>query len=249
MFWLGVLASAVIGGVLGLWFLTLVDGVRCRLEGVPDARELKLVPAFERTENWMHLPWERLRAGGHGVGFAWVAVLTGALAWSATWGAFWLREESVLEWLWNTALFSGLFFVALLDARWRVLPVEPMIVAGLVFGVVRIAALGGSIRSLLFGAGVMAVFFGLQSYASRGRWLGSGDPVLAVAIGMALGWPLAPVAIYATYLAVIPLLLIQYLRVGTFRRVRWPFGPLLAFGAFVAWLYGMPIWEFLTGGG
>lgn len=247
MFWLGLVASIGIGGVLGLWFLTLVDGVRCRLEGIPDARELKLVPAFERTEHWSHLPWERLRGGVHGVGFARAAVLVGALVWGITWTAFWFRSGSVLEWLWNTAFFSGLFFVALLDARWRILPVEPMVGAGLIFGIVRIVALGGSVFSFLLGALAMAVFFGVQSYASRGRWLGSGDPVLAVAIGMALGWPLAPVAIYATYLAVIPLLLIQYARVRTFRRVRWPFGPLLAFGALVSWLYGMPIWMFLAG--
>lgn len=247
MFWLGLCASGLIGAGLGVWFLTLIDGVRCRLIGIPDAREARLYPAFERRAQWWHLPWERLGSGVAGNGFAWLSLVTGTAIWTLAWSVFWLRGESVGLWIWNVLFFTGLFFVGLLDAKWRVLPVEPMLATGLAFGVARLA-LGGSIPSMVLGALVMGFFFGVQTYVSRGRLLGSGDPVLAIAIGLALGWPRAAVAIYATYMAVIPLLIIQAFRVGSIRRVRWPFGPLLAFGAFASWLYGAEIWRFLTGG-
>lgn len=246
MMWLGILASACLGGCLGIWFLTLVDGLRCRMIGVPDARETKIYPAFQHPAAWWHLPFERLALTHPDRWFARLGMLAGAGLWIVTWLVFWMKDASIAAWLWNTAFLSALLFAALLDARWRVLPVEPMIYAGILFGLTRIA-LGGSAISMIQGLVVMGVFFGLQSFLSRGRWLGSGDPILAMAIGMALGWPRAVIVIYVTYLAVIPLLLFQWMRVGTVRHVRWPFGPLLAIGAFVAWLNGMPIWEWLVG--
>jgi hypothetical protein len=219
MFWLGLCASLFIGGVLGIWFLTLVDGVRCRLIGVPDVRETRLYPLFEAPSAWWHLPFERFSGTHPDRLFAFLAVGGGMLAWGAAWSVFWLGGGSIGFWIWSILFLSGLLFIALLDGRWRVLPVEPLLVAGMVFGVGR-WLLGGSFISILQGAFVMGVFFGIQSYFSRGKWLGSGDPVLAIAIGMALGWPLAPVAIYATYMAVIPLLLVQLIRVRSFHRLR-----------------------------
>lgn len=246
MFWLGILASASIGAGLGIWFLTIVDGLRCRLIGIPDARETKIYPSFEKISSWWRLPLERLAFTHPDRWYAWMAVLAGAGIWIATWSVFFLKEGSILSWLWNTTFLSSLFLVALLDARWRVLPVEPMIYGGIFFGLTHVL-LGGTVLSMIQGVLVMGIFFGLQSYLSRGRWLGSGDPILAMAIGMSLGWPRAAVAIYATYLAVIPLLIFQLVRVGSFRRVRWPFGPLLAIGAFVSWAEGMRIWDWLMG--
>ena len=246
MMWLGILASAVLGGCLSVWFLTLVDGIRCRLVGIPDGHEAQICPVYENPSSWWTISFAWLRTSHPDRWYARLALFSGSLIWISTWLMFWFNDGSMLVWLWNTLFLSSLLFVALLDTRWRVLPVEPMIYAGILFGFTRLL-IGGSFVSMLGGLTVMGLFFGLQSYLSRGQWLGSGDPILAMAIGMALGWPRALIVIYATYLAVIPLLLFQWIRVGTIRRVRWPFGPLLAIGAFVAWTNGMGILHWLLG--
>ncbi len=242
----GLLASGVIGACLGLWFVHLVDWVRCRAVGVPDPREARTCPALVGPYAWARMPWGHLAASGPDRRFALLAILFGAVVWTIPWLLFWTRHASLLAWLWNMLFLSGLLFVAILDARWRILPVEPLVVSAILFGCGRIA-LGASYVSVLMGALALGAFFGLQSWLSRGRWLGGGDPVLAFAIGAAVGWPHAAVAVYATYLAVIPLLVIQFVRFRTWRRVRWPFGPLLAFGAAVSLVQGEAIWRWLVG--
>ncbi len=248
MFWAGLFASGVIGACLGLWFVTLIDWVRCHAVGVPDAREERACPAFIGRFSWMRIPWEALADGHPDRRFSLLSGVFGACAWIYPWVHLSLRGGSLWAWGWNVLFLSGLLFVALLDARWRILPIEPLIGAAVLFGIGRIL-LGEPIGSVLVGAGILGLFFGLQAWVSRGRWLGGGDPVLALAIGAALGWPRAAVAVYATYLAVIPLLLVQLVRLRTWRRVRWPFGPLLAVGAAVALVAGTPIWRWLTGHG
>ncbi len=246
MFWAGLLASGIIGACLGLWFVNLVDWVRCRAVGVPDPREARTCPALVGLHAWAKVPWEHLAASSPDRVFALLAALFGAGAWILPWLLYWTRASVPLAWLWNVLFFSGLLCIALLDARWRVLPVEPLVGAAILFGAGRIA-LGASPGSTLLGAVALGLFFGAQSWVSRGRWLGGGDPVLAFAIGAAIGWPHAAVAVYATYLAVIPLLLIQLIRFRTWRRVRWPFGPLLAVGAVVSLVWGEVIWRWLVG--
>lgn len=246
MFWAGLLVSGAFGACLGLWFVTLVDWVRCHAVGVPDVREARTCPVFVGPYAWARIPWDHLAAAHPERLFSLISGFFGAIVWMIPWFLFWTRDAMFFAWAWNVLFLSGLLFVALLDARWRILPIEPLLAAGILFGGGRLL-LGASLPSVLFGAGILAVFFGLQSWLSRGRWLGSGDPVLALAIGAALGWPRAAVAVYATYLAVIPLLLIQCVRFKTWRRVRWPFGPLLAIGATIALVQGEMIWRWLMG--
>ncbi len=246
MFWVGLFVSGAVGACLGLWFVVLVDWVRCHAVGVPDVREARTCPVFAGPFAWARIPWDHLADGHSEQAFSLCSAFFGALTWIYPWLYLSTREGSLLLWGWNVLFLMGLLFIALLDARWRILPIEPLIAAAVLFGAGRVL-LGTPISSVLLGAGILGLFFGLQAWLSRGRWLGGGDPVLALAIGAALGWPRAAVAVYVTYLAVIPLLIVQLIRFKTWRRVRWPFGPLLAIGATVALVCGNAIWRWLMG--
>lgn len=155
-----------------------------------------------------------------------------------------LRYRPILsggEW---SSLFFELFFVGILlllavfDLRWKLLPIECMTASIIVFGVWNFVRGGPSIASMLLGAFVGAAFLGIQVLFSRGRWMGAGDPLFALLIGIALGWPLSGYALYFTYigggLLMLPLFLLRIVKRG----MRIPFGPMLATGALFSLWFG-----------
>lgn len=244
MFWLGLFAALGVGACFGLWSIVLADGLRCRTDGYPDAREAVVCPAYFGNRAWFSLPFGRLAPGAPDRWATAGMMMIGALAWGFTWWMYWHVEASLATWAWNTLFASWLLFLGVLDYRWRILPIELMMGAGFVGFLVRWLGFDDPVVSLVKGALFMGGFFGLQTWLSRGQWLGAGDPVMAAMIGVMIGWPVAMSSVYFTYMAVIPLLLIQVIRVGAVRRVRWPFGPLLAFGGIISLRYGEMLYRF-----
>ncbi len=244
MFWLGLLASAVVGWCFGVWCVALADGLRCRSEGYPSSEEARVCPRYDHRSAWFAFPWAMLVQPGNERWSRWGIALAGGASWVYVWGLYWFQDGRLFAWILNTLFCSWLLFLAVLDYRWRILPVELMIGAGVVGMLLRVLLLGDSFMALLLGALSMGLFFGAQSWLSKGRWLGSGDPVMAAMIGAYLGWPFAAVSVYITYMAVLPLLLVQLIRFQAIRRVRWPFGPLLAIGGALTLSLGMPISRF-----
>lgn len=246
MFWLGLLASAVVGWCFGVWSVVLADGLRCRSEGYPNAQEAAVCPVYDQKHAWWSFPWERLVYPGSDRRARWVIALAGAASWVYTWSMYWLQDSRPTLWALNTVFCSWLVFLAVLDYRWRILPVELMIGAGIIGALLRGVLLGDSLLVLAVGALSMGAFFGVQTWISRGRWLGGGDPVMAAMIGGYVGWPLAATSVYLTYMAVIPLLIWQIGRFQVIRRVRWPFGPLLAIGGILSLALGPSLVRFFS---
>lgn len=238
MEWLGLLVSAFLGGVSGLWLLGVADRLRCASVGYSSAKEAALCPVIIYGASWAHIPWERLRFGQSERRQAFMLLAVGALIWSWAWWQYWFHVPQLLLWVWHVIFLNSLFLFAVIDLRWRVLPLELMYATTLCFFVYRWLVLGIPLTLLVLGGAVMLMFFGLQTWLSRGRWLASGDPILAAMIGVALGWPLAPTAIYFTYMSVIPLVAFVGWRVGSWRMIRWPFAPLLFSGAWLALVWG-----------
>ena len=91
---------------------------------------------------------------------------------------------------------------------------------------------------------VLFLFFGGLWFLSRGRWMGFGDAKLAFAVGLFLGWPLSVVALFSSFWigAVVGVGWVLWRRVRTLQ-VPIPFGPFLAAGALVAYLWGAPLIE------
>ncbi len=226
MVWIGLLLSCGVGAFLGMWMIPLADLLRENSEGYE--RIISRTPSAERRmrvfmacvgAGVFALAWQRAGASG-----------LGALVWGGL----------ILWWTW-------LLFLAVLDARFRVLPVELLVVAGLIGFFLRWCVGGVPFHSLLLGGMVGLLFFGAQAWLSRGRLMGMGDPLMAMMIGLVVGWPIMATVIYLSYMLVIPLLFIQWIRVGTMRRVRWPFAPLLATGTILASVVGERLVAYVVG--
>jgi prepilin signal peptidase PulO-like enzyme (type II secretory pathway) len=89
------------------------------------------------------------------------------------------------------------------------------------------------------GALLGLVFFGAQWLLSRGRWVGSGDILLAMALGLLLGsWQHVIIMLMVAYI-VGALLVSVLLGLGHMTRTQnIAFGPFLVIGALVTLLFG-----------
>ena len=100
-----------------------------------------------------------------------------------------------------------------------------------------ILALQEAVLSLLPVTGL----YGLLYAVSGGKWVGFGDVKLGIYIGLALGWPLALLAMMLANLVgtlyILPGLLTGVLA----RNSRIPFGPFLIIGTILAMLFGQSI--------
>lgn len=156
------------------------------------------------------------------------AVLFGIVAWQVGW--HWLLAVDLV-------LVAALIAVAVYDWRWALLPDGFTITLGVVGAVVAWMA-HLPVLDIAIGGAAGAGFFALQYYGSRKRWVGSGDVLLGAALGLLLGWRMLGLALLLAYFIgaiVAAILLLSKIKSTTSSMA---FGPYLAFGAFVAWLWG-----------
>lgn len=137
-------------------------------------------------------------------------------------------------------LFVGLWallLIAVIDFRTRTIPdalTVIVFIAGIVFHWFRV---GGSIPTLA--PLILGLFFLSQWLISRGQWVGTGDILLAAAIGMLVGtvqgalWTLILAYAFGASVAIV-LLSLKKLRRGDMI----PFGPFLVLGAYVVIILG-----------
>ncbi len=151
---------------------------------------------------------------------------------------FLLTTDAVSSMLFEILFLATLLVLTVFDLRWKLLPMEFMTGSIIVFAVWNILRDHPSVGSMLIGALVGAVFLGAQFVLSRGKWMGGGDPIFGILIGIALGWPLSGYALYLTYMGG-GLLMGLFLLVGIVKRgSRIPFGPMLAAGATLSLWFG-----------
>jgi prepilin signal peptidase PulO-like enzyme (type II secretory pathway) len=88
------------------------------------------------------------------------------------------------------------------------------------------------------------LFFLVLFLITRGKGMGLGDVKLSFAIGFLLGWPSTLIAQYVAFLtgAIVALILIIG-RKKKFFGGTIPFGPFLAIGTMVGFLFGGSIWQ------
>jgi len=101
--------------------------------------------------------------------------------------------------------------------------------------------LGLGLINLLLGAAVGAGFFALQYFVSRGRWVGDGDIRLGALMGLMLGYKYLLVALFLAYIigSVFAILVLAAKKFKMSSPV--PFGPFLALGTLITFLYGAQI--------
>ncbi len=100
---------------------------------------------------------------------------------------------------------------------------------------------------MLIGAGIVGGFFALLFFASRGRWIGGGDMRIGLFMGVALGWQLALLALWFSYIlgAVISLILIAIKKKSLADET--PFGTYLSLATFVVLFWGGQVLSWYLG--
>lgn len=134
-----------------------------------------------------------------------------------------------------SVLLSFLLFTAVFDAYYQRIPDVLSEVIG-ALGLL-IAFRHGLIPQAIFGAAAALVWFGGQWMISRGKWIGEGDIILAVALGCWLGLADTVAMILLSYIVgTVVLLPILLWRRRTLVQSRIAFAPFLALGALFAFL-------------
>lgn len=143
-------------------------------------------------------------------------------------------------------LFFGVAFfgylIASYDAKYQKIPdlFSFIFIAGcLALGYLTV----GEPKSQLIGIIIGGGFFGLQFLVSRGRWIGSGDILLGIAMGALLGWQATIVALVIAYVSgsIIGVALLANKKLK--RQAAIAFGPFLMFGTYLAFFFGNDIYN------
>ncbi len=140
----------------------------------------------------------------------------------------------------ETIISISLVIVSVMDLRWSELPVEVLVLVGIVGAIWNLffGWLNGEIItsaiSIATGTAVGTVFFGAQWALSKGKWLGSGDVWFGAMMGLVLAWPTTAYAIYLSYIfggfGVGMLYVLRKVKKG----MRVPFAPALSLGLMAA---------------
>jgi len=140
--------------------------------------------------------------------------------------------------LFEFALLFVLIILVGFDLRWKVLPLELMIITATLFALWNGVTGALPLSSLAIGMIVGLAFLGVQVLLSRGVWMGSGDPWMGMLMGAALGWPRVGIALYFSYVVGGGILIVLLVLGIVKRKSRVPFAPLLAGGTMLALWFG-----------
>lgn len=154
-----------------------------------------------------------------------------------------IRLGHFSEWLLlrNILFLSFLIVIFIYDWLYREVVTE-LTWAGAVLGfLINYFFLNYHLGNIFVGFAVMGGFFLAQYLISKGRWIGGGDVRLGFMFGIWLGWPVALVSLFISYIlgAIVSVGLLVTKKVN--RETEVPFGSFLAVGTFIAMLYGSNI--------
>jgi prepilin signal peptidase PulO-like enzyme (type II secretory pathway) len=150
-----------------------------------------------------------------------------------------LQDAPLLAGLSGGVLYL-VFIAALIDARHRQLP--DILSLGIASIGVLSSLLYGSLLDACIGALIGAAWFGWQWLVSRGQWVGSGDILLAGALGLWLGsWPTVAMLVLAYGCGAAWVLLLLTTTKTKLRGTRIGFAPFLATGTLLTFL-GVAEW-------
>lgn len=139
---------------------------------------------------------------------------------------------------------AGLLAIAVVDFEYQLIP-DKILFPILAFNILILIFLSPSpfLFTHFAWATFAALFFFLLHILTRGRGMGLGDVKLSFFLGLLLGFPETPVAIFLSFLAgaAVGIILIFGGRARFGNPI--PFGPFLVLGSFTALVMGRSIWQ------
>lgn len=162
------------------------------------------------------------------------AFLLTFLAWFHQANFFSLSLEFIFQ---SIVLF---FFTAIFvsDFLYQEIPFSMTMPAAFLLFVLSLIWGTGDYSSMILGAIIAGGFFLFQYIFSKGKWIGFGDVVLGLLLGVVLGWHRTLLALFLSYVggAIVSLILLA-LKKGN-KGMRIPFGVFLTISGFIALLFG-----------
>lgn len=160
-----------------------------------------------------------------------------------------LHSQDIYQFfIWYLLFMCPLLIVAIIDLKLKIIPDSislPFIVVGVLvnlyeyypnwLGALKLSGLG-----ILIGGGSLLLLAEVISRLKKRDAMGGGDIKLAAMLGAFLGWK----ALIFVFFASAILAIIYYILVAMLNQLKdktIPFGPFLAMGAMIFWLYGEPI--------
>ncbi|MBI5466703.1 MAG: prepilin peptidase [Candidatus Kerfeldbacteria bacterium] len=240
--WLLVVLAGALGAAVGSFLNVII--LRTRL-GESSVRGRSRCPHCGRDLSWLELipvasfAWLRGRCRHCRKHISWQYPIVEGLTAAAFIGVV-LAQPLTLLTLLSWIVASCLLIIAVYDFRWALLP-DGFTLSLAIVGLV--SALVGGLPPLevLLGGLAGAGFFGLQYVLSKKRWVGSGDILLGGALGLLLGWRMLGLALFLAYFigALVASVLLLLKRQHASASI--PFGPYLAIGGYLAWVWGTAI--------
>lgn len=142
-----------------------------------------------------------------------------------------------------SVVFTMSMVILVADFKYFIIPDVTLIVMGIV-GLFSLTTLPfQEVRAHLLSAVAAFVGFLLLYLLTKQKGMGFGDVKLAGVLGLLLGFPNLVIALYTAFLtgAIVGVILMI---VGKAKmKTKLPFGPFLILGMFVAFLYGLPIYN------
>lgn len=149
---------------------------------------------------------------------------------------------AMFQWFPATALaiaFWAMLMIAIIDYETQSIPDVLTIV--LAIAAIAFHLLSG-VPVGIEGALVAGIFFGAQWMISRGRWVGSGDVFLGIALGVLLGsWQHMVMALMISYIVGMVAAIVLLMEKSANKNTHIAFGPFLIAGAFVALMFAEEI--------
>lgn len=138
------------------------------------------------------------------------------------------------------ALSFCLVVIAVMDLRWKLIPMEFTVVSAMVLAAWRVL-LGVPWLELIIGAIVISALLAAIVALSRATMMGEGDPVLGLLMGVVLGFPQALLGLLASFIVGGTAALALLMGGCVDRKTQVPFAPFLAIGTLIALWWGGPL--------
>ncbi len=151
-------------------------------------------------------------------------------------GALYMKFQQWDIWLLWAVLFGFLILIFFYDLRYQEIH-DAFMLPAILFALIAAFYLK-NFENAFIGGLLGSVFFGLQWWISKGKWVGSGDIRIGAFMGLMLGWQNTLAALFLSYiLGTIISLYLLATRKATGKSMI-PLGPFLAMGTSAVFFYG-----------